>query len=139
MDSQAVPVSNPPGQTVSFAAVVVLYNNCGTTIMSGATVTGAVNTTCPANSTVGSSPSVSATFKDPIVDRKQANERGIGYSDCIVQDQNTGTPIATVLPASATLVIEGTGTDINGKVLRAPAVNLPIWGAGAKSSAKTKK
>jgi hypothetical protein len=43
------------------------------------------------------------------------------------------------LPASATLVIEGSGTDINGNVLRAPAVNLPIWGAGAKSSVKAKK
>jgi hypothetical protein len=74
--SQKIAVFNPPGQAVSFTFVIVLFNNCGTTIMSGATVTVTSTNTCPdANSTPSSSSPVSQAIGNPIVDRKRAPSR----------------------------------------------------------------
>lgn len=124
LGSQTIAVANPPGQAVSFTFVISLFNNCGTTLRSGATVSATINTTCPANSTPQSSSPKPYKFPDPIVDQKSDQVDGTGYASCIVEIN--GVPTATILPASVTLTITGTGTDINGTLLQASSVTLPV-------------
>ncbi len=93
--------------------------------MSGSTVTATSTTTCPdANSTPTSSPPVSQPIGDPIVDGKSATVRGTDQAYCTVEEN--GVPVGTILPASVSISITGTGTDINGTLLQAPSENLPV-------------
>ncbi len=95
LGSQTITVANPPGQAVSFTFVINLFNNCGTTLMSGATVTATSTVTCPdANSTPSSSSPVFHSFDDPIVDGKSDHVDGTDQAYCIVETNDV--PTATI-------------------------------------------
>lgn len=119
----AITVASPPGEAVSFAVVLDLANNCGTTLRSGATITATVNTTCSdGTSTPQPAPPVSHSFPGPIVTSDKVDGNGQAY--CI--ETSNGTPTISVLPASITIVVTANGTDINGTQLQAPPVDLPV-------------
>lgn len=120
-----IAVANPPGEAITFAVALNLANNCGTTVTSGATIEATVNTTCvDPTSTPNIEPPVSHSFPDPIVNQTSANVRGTGQAYCIAY--TNGMPTATVLPANVTVTVTASGTDINGTLLQAPPVGLPV-------------
>lgn len=124
-NASVVPATSPPGQEVSYEAVLSVTNLCtADNPVSNIKVLGTVTTTCAGQSTVDKPAPLEYPFKGTLDNGKSATENATAFNRCIISVDNV--PTTSVVPATIAIELIATGKSASGQLVTSPRINLNV-------------